>query len=153
MDEPDTPSCHSSGPPRGKNDQFVDEIETKSSFLRQPMQKIGGLWVRAIEEPTFHQKMWGLQVTAETISKNMGSLEPYIHVTSIMGGPPDKIIFCSYFAVEPGISVVICSIVDQQSPKWVSITLYKQILIRTNLKIFCTPVTFRKSIPLGGALT
>ena len=36
------------------------------------MQKIGGLWVRAIEKPTFHQEMWGLLVTAETISKNMG---------------------------------------------------------------------------------
>ena len=43
--------------------------------------------------------MWGLWVTAETISKNMGSLgdssaentgslEPYIRVTSIMGVPP-----------------------------------------------------------------
>ena len=27
-----------------------------------------------LEEPTFHQKMWGPWVTAETISKNMGSL-------------------------------------------------------------------------------
>ena len=75
----------------GNNDQFVDEIETKSSFLWQPnTKKIGGLWVRAIEEPSFHPKMWGLSswVTAETISKNMGplgdsstdnrgSLEPY----------------------------------------------------------------------------
>ena len=63
------------------------------------MQKIGGLWMRAIKEPTFHQKMWGLWVTAEKISKNMGSLgdssaenrrslEPYIRVTSIMGVPP-----------------------------------------------------------------
>ena len=48
----------------GKNDQFVDEIETKSSFLWQPnakkkkKKKLGDLWVRAIEEPTFHQKMW-----------------------------------------------------------------------------------------------
>ena len=41
----------------GKNDQFVNEIETKSSFLWQPNAKTGGLWV-----------------TAETISKNMGSL-------------------------------------------------------------------------------
>ena len=39
----------------GKNDQFVDEIETKSSFLWQPNAKIGGLYVRAIKEPTFHQ--------------------------------------------------------------------------------------------------
>ena len=53
----------------------------------------------AIEEPTFYLKMWGLWVTAETISKNMGSLgdsstenrgsfEPYICITSIMGVPP-----------------------------------------------------------------
>ena len=62
-------------------------------------KKVGGLWVRAIEEPTFHQKMWGLWVTADTISKNKGSLgdsstenrgsfEPYIRFTSIMGVPP-----------------------------------------------------------------
>ena len=50
----------------GKNDQFVDEFETKSSFLWQPNAKIGGLWVKAIQEPTFHQKMWGLWVRAET---------------------------------------------------------------------------------------
>ena len=55
--------------------------------------------MRAIEELTFHQKMWpGLRVTAEITSKNMaslgdsstgnrGSLEPYIRVTSIMGVP------------------------------------------------------------------
>ena len=30
--------------------------------------------MRAIEQPTIHEKMWGLWVTAETISKNMGSL-------------------------------------------------------------------------------
>ena len=30
--------------------------------------------MRAIKEPTFHQKMWVLWETAETISKNMGSL-------------------------------------------------------------------------------
>ena len=63
------------------------------------MQKIGGLWVRVLKKPTIHQKTWGLWVTAETISKNMGSLgdsstenrgslEPYIRVTSIMGVPP-----------------------------------------------------------------
>ena len=55
--------------------------------------------MRAIEEPTFHHKMWDLWVIAETISKNMGSLgdsnsenrgslEPYIPVTSILGVPP-----------------------------------------------------------------
>ena len=55
--------------------------------------------MRAIEEPTFHEKMWGLCLTAETISKNMGSLsdsstenrgslEPYICVTNIMRVPP-----------------------------------------------------------------
>ena len=54
----------------GKNDQFWDEIETKRSFLWQPnAKKIGGLWVRVIKEPcTCHQNMWGLWVTAETIS-------------------------------------------------------------------------------------
>ena len=31
----------------------------------------GGLWVRATEEPTFLQIMWGLWVTAKTISKYM----------------------------------------------------------------------------------
>ena len=83
----------------GKNDQFIDEIETKSSFLTQANAKNRGLWMRAIEEPTFHQKMWVLWVTAETISKNMGSLgdssaenrgswEPYIRVISVMGVPP-----------------------------------------------------------------
>ena len=62
-------------------------------------KKIGGIWLRAIKEPTFHQKMWDLWVTAETISKNMGSLgdsstenrgsfEPSIRVTSIMEVPP-----------------------------------------------------------------
>ena len=55
--------------------------------------------MRAIKEPAFRQKMWGLWVTAETIGKNMGSLgkssaenrgslEPYIRVTSIMECPP-----------------------------------------------------------------
>ena len=58
--------------------------------------------MRVIKEPTFHQKMWGVWVTAETISKNMGSLgdssaenrgslEPYIRITSIMGvAPPPR---------------------------------------------------------------
>ena len=66
-------------------------------------KKIGGLWVGAIKEPTFHQKMWGLWVTAETISKNMGSLgdsgaenrgslEPYIRATSIMGVAPQSLL-------------------------------------------------------------
>ena len=67
-----------------------------------------GFFGWAFEEPTFHPKMWGLWVTAETISKNMGSLgdssaenrrslEPYIHVTSIIGVPPPpcKILFWS----------------------------------------------------------
>ena len=62
----------------GKNYQFVDEIETKSSFLWQLNEKIGGLWVRAIKEPTFYSqkcgvsgwqqrqsaKIWGHWVTA-----------------------------------------------------------------------------------------
>ena len=50
------------------------KLKQKVAFCGSRMQKIRGLWVRAIEEPTFHQKMWGLWVTAETISKNMGSL-------------------------------------------------------------------------------
>ena len=67
---------------------------------------IGDLWVRAIEEPTFHThtKKWSLWVTAETISRKMGSLgdsstenrgslEPYIRVTSIMGVPPGPYLF------------------------------------------------------------
>ena len=63
------------------------------------MQEIGGLWVRAIEGAHISPKMWGLWVTDQTISKNVGSLgdsspenrgslEPYIRVTSIMGVPP-----------------------------------------------------------------
>ena len=69
----------------GKNDQFVDEIETKSSFLWQPNAKIGGLWVRAIKKLTFHQNMLGLWVTAETISKDMGSLGDNITALKIGG--------------------------------------------------------------------
>ena len=72
------------------------EFKQKVASCDSQMQKIGGLWVSAIEEPIFHQRMCGLWVTAETISKNMGSLsdsctenrgslEPYIRVTSIMG--------------------------------------------------------------------
>ena len=78
---------------------FSMKLKQKVASCGSRMQKIGGLWVRAIEEPTFHQKLWGLWVTAETISKNMGSLgdssaenreslEPYIRITSIMGVPP-----------------------------------------------------------------
>ena len=86
----------------GKMINLPMKLKQKNSFLWQPNAKHRGpgLWVRAIKEPTFHQKMWGLWVTAaETISKNMGSLgdssaenkgslEPYIRVTSIMGVPP-----------------------------------------------------------------
>ena len=75
------------------------KLKQKVASCGSQMQKIGGLWVRAIKEPTFHQKMWDLWMAAETISKNMGSLgdssaenrgswEPYICVTSIMGVPP-----------------------------------------------------------------
>ena len=75
------------------------------------MQKIGGLWVRAIKEPTLiFTKKCGVWVTAETISKNMGSLgdsraentrslEPYIHATAIMGVPPR--VLPSPFQCEP----------------------------------------------------
>ena len=75
------------------------KLKEKVTSCGTRMQTTGGLWVRAFKEPTFHQKIWGLWVTAETISKNMGSLgdssaenrgslEPYIRVTSIMGVPP-----------------------------------------------------------------
>ena len=74
-------------------------LKQKVASVVAECKKIGGLWVREIEEPTFHQKKWGLWVTAETISKNMGSLggsstenkgslEPCIRVTSIMVVPP-----------------------------------------------------------------
>ena len=86
----------------GKNDHFVDEIETKSSFLWQPNAKNrGSLGVSDRRAHISPKKKWGLWVTAETISKNMGSLgdrstenrgslKPYIYirVTSIMGVPP-----------------------------------------------------------------
>ena len=102
----------------GKNDQFNDEIETKSSFLWQPNAKNRWFWVRAIKEPTFHQKVWGLWVTAETISKNKGSLsdssaenrgslEPHIRVTSIMGVPPPPNIPPLMFFLETLNGVVI----------------------------------------------
>ena len=90
------------------------KLKPKIASCGSRMQKSRGLWLRAIEEPTFHQKknvgslgdstnnqqkIWGHWVTAETINKNMGSLgdsstenrgslEPYIRVTSIMGVPP-----------------------------------------------------------------
>ena len=84
------------------NDQVVDEIETKSSFLWQPNVKKGVFGWERSKSPHFtkkKKKMWGLWVTAETISKimgslgdssaeNRGSLEPYTRVTSIMGVPP-----------------------------------------------------------------
>ena len=46
----------------GKNDQFVDEIKTKSRprFLWQPNAKIGVLWVTA----ETISKIWGHWVTA-----------------------------------------------------------------------------------------
>ena len=60
----------------GKNDQFVDEIETKSSFLWQPNAKKnrGSSGESDRKAHISLKKMWGLWVTAETISKNMGSL-------------------------------------------------------------------------------
>ena len=75
------------------------KMKQKVASCGNRMQKIGGLWVRTIKESIFHQKMWGLWVTAETISKymgslgdssteNRGSLEPYISITSVMGVPP-----------------------------------------------------------------
>ena len=49
-------------------------MKLKVASCGSRMPKIGGLWVRAIKVPTFHQKIWGLLVTAKTIRKNMGSL-------------------------------------------------------------------------------
>ena len=85
-----------------KNAKMINlsmKLKKKVASCGSRMQKIGGFWLRAIKEPTFHQKMWGLWVTVEKISKNMGSLgdsstensgylEPYIRVTSIMGVQP-----------------------------------------------------------------
>ena len=48
------------------------KLKQKVASSDSRMQKIGGLWVRAIEEPTFHQQVWGLWVTAETIRKIWG---------------------------------------------------------------------------------
>ena len=84
---------------RSFTERFKIRNLQKSSKMAKMICRNGGLWVRAIEESPFHQKMWGLWVTAETISKNMGSLgdsnaenmgslEPYIRVTSKMGVPP-----------------------------------------------------------------
>ena len=93
------------------------KLKQKVASCGSRMQKIGGggLWVRAIKEPTFHQKMSGLWVTAETICKNIGSLgdsstentgslEPYIHMTSKMGvlpPPPPPDWFLSIFCLIP----------------------------------------------------
>ena len=77
------------------------KLKQKVSSSGSRMQKIEGLWERAIKEPTFHQKVWGLWVTAETISKNMGSLgdssaesrgslEPYIRITLNGSAPRGK---------------------------------------------------------------
>ena len=82
------------------------EFAKKSSKMAKMICRMGGgLWVRAIEEPTFLQIMWGLWVTAKTISKYMvigwqqsvlkigglwafiGLRQPYTHVTSIIGVP------------------------------------------------------------------
>ena len=46
----------------------------------------GGLWVRGIEEPTFHQKMWGLWVAAALKIGGLWSLN--ICITFIMVVPP-----------------------------------------------------------------
>ena len=60
------------------NDQFVDEIETKSSFLWQANAKNRGLWVAAAE--TISKNMGSL---GDSSTENRGSLEPYIRVTSL----------------------------------------------------------------------
>ena len=85
------------------------KLKQKVASCGNRMQKIGGLWMRAIKKPTFRQKMWGLWVTAETISKNMGSLgdssaenrrslKPYIRVTSIKMGVPLGVKCWHFFA-------------------------------------------------------
>ena len=68
------------------------KLKQKVASCGSRMQKIGGLQVRAIEEPTFHQKIWGLWVTAETISKNMGSLgDSSTENRGSLGVPPPQI--------------------------------------------------------------
>ena len=42
------------------------KLKQKVASCGSRMQKVGGLWVRLIKGPTFHQKVWGLWVTAET---------------------------------------------------------------------------------------
>ena len=76
-----------------KKEQFNDEIQTKSSFLWQLNAKNRWSWVRAIKEPTFHQKSVGSLVTTETISKNKGSLGDCSAENrgSYMGVPPPNI--------------------------------------------------------------
>ena len=97
------------------------KLKQKVSSCGSRMQKIGGLWVRAIEEPKFHPKMWGLWVTAKTISKNMGSLgdssteirgslEPYICITSIMGVPPPNHPWWRSLLLLLGMLLVRCSV-------------------------------------------
>ena len=54
--------------------KIINLLKQKVASCGSRMQKIVGLWVRAIKEPTFHQEMWGLWVTEKTISKKMGSL-------------------------------------------------------------------------------
>ena len=56
--------------------------------------------MRAIEEPTFHQKNVGS--LGDSSTENRGSLEPYIHVTSIMGvpSPPPRLETSDYIRMK-----------------------------------------------------
>ena len=83
----------------GKNDQFVYEIETKSSFLWQPSAKNMGSLGESDRRAHISQKrgVFGWQqrqsakicmTLSDSRTEKRGSLEPYIRVTSIMGVPP-----------------------------------------------------------------
>ena len=56
----------------GKDGQFVDEMEPKSSFLWQPNAKHRRSLGESDRRAHISPKMWGLWVTAETISKKFG---------------------------------------------------------------------------------
>ena len=45
------------------------KLKQKVASCGSRMQKIGGLWVRVIEEPTFHQKMWALDDSRDNQQK------------------------------------------------------------------------------------
>ena len=114
------------------------------------MQNIGFFWVRAIEEPTFHQKMWGLWVPEQrqsakiwghwvTAALKIGGLWSHIRVTSIMGVPPGEkhigllrvsklygalyIIAFTIFAIKPPILMILVLEDGYESPLSISFPL------------------------------